>query len=109
MQVLSRRSLLKIASIAIPCEALLSRVEALNSPTERLPVNDSSPAHPPELVREMSIVAPVEREPVRELEHARRAMARPARELEFGDGGEALGAAWHMRNRAIALWWVEQG
>ena len=103
MQALSRRSLLKISSIAIPFQTLLSRMAAFNTPPERLPVNDTFPAHPPELVREMVIVAHFDLQRVRELVEARPALARAAMDWGFGDWEDALGAASHMGNRAIAL------
>ena len=109
MQALSRRSLLKIASASVPCYALLSRIEALASPPERLPVNDTFPAHPPELVREMVIVAHFDLQRVRDLVEARPALARAAMDWGFGDWEDALGAASHMGNRAIALYLIEKG
>jgi hypothetical protein len=108
-QALFRRSLLKIASIAFPFQELLSKMEALNPPHERLPVNDTFPAHPPELVREMVIVAHFDLQHVRELVEARPALARVAVDWGFGDWEDALGAASHMGNRAIALYLIEKG
>jgi hypothetical protein len=108
-QIFSRRSLLKLASIAIPFKALLSSMEALASPSERLPVNDTFPAHPPELVREMVIVSHFDLRRVRELVEARPALARAAMDWGFGDWEDALGAASHMGNRAIAQYLIEKG
>jgi hypothetical protein len=108
-QTLSRRSLLKIASIAIPLQALPSRIEALTPSPEGMPASDTFPAHPPELVREMVIVAHFDLQRVRELVDTRPALARAAMDWGFGDWEDALGAASHMGNRAIALCLIGKG
>lgn len=109
MQVLSRRLLLKLASIAIPSQALLPKLAALNFGLDSLPLNDTFPAHPPELVREMVIAAHFDLKRVRELVESRPALAKAAIDWGFGDWEDALGAASHMGNRGIALYLIEKG
>jgi len=112
LQVLSRRSLLKTASVAIPFQALLPKIEALNEAfyhaPERLPISDTFAAHPPELIREMVIVSHFDLQRVRELVEERPALARAAMDWGFGDWEDALGAASHMGNRGIALYLIEK-
>ena len=55
--MLSRRSLLKIATLMILFQGLLSQLEAFDPAPEHLIVDDTFPAHPPELVRKMVIVS----------------------------------------------------
>jgi hypothetical protein len=109
IRAFSRRSILKFASIAIPFRALLSKAEALDAQPAGLPMNDCFPAHPPELVREMVIVSHFNPQRVRELVEARPALARAAIDWGFGDWEDALGAASHMGNRAIAEYLIEKG
>lgn len=109
IQALSRRSLLKFASIVAPVQELLSKFAVADSQPARVPVNDIFPAHPPELVREMVIVSHFNLQRVRELVEARPALARAAMDWGFGDWEDALGAASHMGNRAIAQYLIEKG
>src|ERR1041385_9238186 len=67
------------------------------------------PAHPPELVREMVIVAHFDLQRVRDLVEARPALARAAIDWGFGDWEDALGAASHVGNRAIAEYLIANG
>src|SRR5215475_7198240 len=109
IQAVPRRALLKFVSIAIPFHALLSKAEGVALPSEHLPVNDTFPAHPAELVREMLIVSHFNLQRVRELVEGRPALARAAIDWGFGDWEDALGAASHTGNRAIAEYLIEKG
>ena len=110
IQAFSRRSLVKFASVALPFQALFSKAELLDAPQPaRLSVNDSFPSHPPELVREMVIVSHFNLPRVREIVGARPALSRAAIDWGFGDWEDALGAASHMGNRAIAEYLTEKG
>jgi hypothetical protein len=110
MRAFSRRSLLRAGSVAFPIHALLGRLRLFaDTQPERLPLNDSFPAHPPELVREMVIVSHFDLKRVRELVEGRPALARAAMDWGFGDWEDALGAASHMGNRAIAEYLIEKG
>src|ERR1041385_1664807 len=60
------------------------------------------PAHPPELVREMVIVAHFDLQRVRDLVEARPALAKAAVDWGFGDWEDALGAASHTGRADIA-------
>jgi hypothetical protein len=109
IQAFPRRALLKFASIAIPFQALLAKEGGMSSQPESMPVNDTFPAHQPELVREMVIVSHFNLQRVRELVEARPALARAAMDWGFGDWEDALGAASHTGNRAIAEYLIERG
>jgi hypothetical protein len=109
IQAFPRRALLKFASIAIPLQALLAKGDGMGSQPESMPVNDTFPAHQPELVREMVIVSHFNLQRVRELVEARPALARAAMDWGFGDWEDALGAASHTGNRAIAEYLIERG
>ena len=110
---LSRRNLVKMASIGFP--VLTTKLSALlgnaTSPPEndRMIVSDIFPAHPPELVREMVTVAHFDLERVKKLLEARPSLARAAWDWGFGDWETALGAASHMGNRPIAEYLISQG
>lgn len=110
----SRRSLLKLASIALPFRTLnplagLTRLKTSSTGGERALVSDIFPAHPPELVREMVTVAHFDLKRVKELVGARPSLARAAWDWGFGDWETALGAASHMGNRGIAEYLISQG
>jgi len=108
IQAVPRRALLKFVSIAIPFHGLLSKAEGVASQSE-LPVNDTFPAHPAELVRETVLVSHFNLQRVRELVEARPALARAAIDWGFGDWEDALGAASHTGNRSIAEYLIERG
>jgi hypothetical protein len=110
----SRRSLLKLASIGFPVGAMKlsgALLVAGSSLPEngRMSVSDIFPAHPPELVREMVTVAHFDLERVKKLLEARPSLARAAWDWGFGDWETALGAASHMGNRPIAEYLISQG
>ena len=111
---LSRRSLLRMASIGFPVattklSAALPGTETSLPENDRMIVSDIFPAHPPELVREMVTVAHFDLERVKKLLEARPSLARAAWDWGFGDWETALGAASHMGNRAIAEYLISQG
>lgn len=110
----SRRSLLQLASVFLPLRAAtrfaaLPGNGSLASGSERLPVSDIFPSHPPELVREMVTVAHFDLERVKEIVEAHSSMANAAWDWGFGDWETALGAASHMGNRPIAEYLISQG
>jgi hypothetical protein len=72
-------------------------------------VLNAFPLHPPEMVREMVTVAHFDVKRVKELVDARPALARAAVDWGFGDWEDALGAASHMGNRAIAEYLLSKG
>jgi hypothetical protein len=72
-------------------------------------VSDQFPSHPAELVREMVTVAHYDLKRVKELAEARPSLARAAWDWGFGDWEDALGAASHMGNRAMAEYLISKG
>src|SRR5215472_9950679 len=111
---LSRRSLLRMASIGFPVattrlSAALPGTEASLPESDRMIVSDIFPAHPPELVREMVTVAHFDLERVKKLLELRPSLALAAGAWGFGDWETALGAASHMGNRPIAEYLISQG
>ena len=72
-------------------------------------VNDTFPAHPPELVRETVSVSHGNVKRVHELVEARPALAKAAWDWGFGDWEDALGAASHVGNREIAEYLISKG
>jgi hypothetical protein len=111
---LSRRTLLKLASIGFPVStikpsAALLETETSNPGSDRMIVSDIFPTYPPELVREMVTVAHFDLQRVKELVDARPALARAAWDWGFGDWETALGAASHMGHRPIAEYLISQG
>ncbi len=110
MLAVSRRSILQLASSVIPLHMLSGLAIAQpSSPAAALPVPDSFPSHPPEMVREMVIVSHFDQQRARELVEMRPALARAAWDWGFGDWETALGAASHMGNRAIAEYLITKG
>jgi hypothetical protein len=114
MKAWSRRSLLQFAAAALPLSALnfrsavaFARLLPDGAPSSL--VLDSFPSHPPELVREMVIVAHYDQKRVRDLLEARPSLARAAWDWGFGDWETALGAASHMGNRPIAEYLIGKG
>lgn len=110
----SRRSVLKLASMALPFSTMkLSEApfgaETSNPRTDRVIISDIFPTHPPELVREMVTVAHFDLKRVKELLEARPSLARAAWDWGFGDWETALGAASHTGNRPIAEYLISQG
>jgi hypothetical protein len=112
----SRRKLLQFAGAMIPLAGLRLTAELL--PFEKLaasPVPDAPaigelfPTQPPELIREMVLVSHFNLNRVKELVGARPSLARAAWDWGFGDWEEALGAASHMGNRAIAEFLIANG
>jgi hypothetical protein len=116
LNVWSRRSLLKLASIALPVgtPGLRPRVPGLefadkeDSPN-RESVTDLFPTQPPELAREMVTVAHFDLKRVKELVEARPSLARASWDWGFGDWEDALGGASHMGNRPIAEYLMAAG
>jgi hypothetical protein len=113
---LSRRHLLRLASSSLALPLLMSPLgpaPALGAaPTPEapaLPISDLFPSHPPELVREVVLVAHFDLNRLKELVDARPALAKAAWDWGFGDWEDALGAASHMGNRAIAEYLIAKG
>lgn len=118
----SRRSMLKFAAAVIPLPAAALSLRrfgldtaalgtvALDTPVREGPAPaESFPSHPPELVREMVLVSHFNLARVKEIVEARPALARAAYDWGFGDWEDALGAASHMGNRAIAEYLIAKG
>lgn len=109
----SRRSLLKVASAIVPFKLLgyplAPRAFDVTSDPPGVPLADTFPSHPPELVREMVTVAHFDLKRVRQLVEARPSLARAAWDWGFGDWESALGAASHMGNRPIAEYLIAKG
>jgi hypothetical protein len=111
---LSRRSLLRIASLGFPVRTLklpagMFEAETSNPRSDRMIISDVFPAHPPELAREMVTVAHFDLQRVKELVSTRQSLAKAAWDWGFGDWETALGAASHMGNRPIAEYLISQG
>jgi len=102
MLTLTRRGLWRFAPLALP---FAGRAVA----AETLPVTDSFPSHPPEMVREMVTVAHGNFKRAKELVDARPSLAKAAIDWGFGDWEDALGAASHVGNREIALYLIDKG
>jgi hypothetical protein len=113
MSLLSRRTLLQIASAIVPAQlagwpGLLSAQSAPGSAPVATPP-DAFPQHPAEMVREVVLVSHFNEKRLRELVDARPALARAAYDWGFGDWETALGAASHMGNRPIAEYLLSKG
>jgi hypothetical protein len=67
------------------------------------------PTQSPELAREMVLVSHFDFDRVKALVEARPSLARAAWDWGFGDWEEALGAASHTGNRAIAEYLISKG
>ena len=111
-----RRSFLKLASVVLPASlfGIPSRMfgAALPenaAPSTDMPVAEQFPMHPPELVREVVILSHFDPNRVREMVEARPSLARAAWDWGFGDWEDALGAASHTGNRAIAEYLISKG
>lgn len=123
----TRRSLLKFAAIVMPASGMgfAGRLAGLEGPgrgstlekgqTKQAqqssgdPVTELFPTQPPELVREMVLVAHYDLKRVKELVEARPSLARAAWDWGFGDWEDGLGAASHMGNRAMAEYLISKG
>src|ERR1051326_705792 len=120
----SRRSLLKWASLGVPASTLRmpsaaafgagrflagrNGTQADGAPADNI-VSDIFPAPPPELVREMVTVAHFDLTRVKQLLAAHPSLARAGWDWGFGDWETPLGAASHMGNRAMAEYLISQG
>jgi hypothetical protein len=98
-----RRSFWILAPLTVP---LVSRTSAA---AVSEPVADTFPTQPPDLVRETVAVAHGNFKRLRELVDARPALAKAAWDWGFGDWEDALGAASHTGQRAIAEYLIEKG
>jgi hypothetical protein len=114
-RMVSRRTLLQFVSAVVPLHAwnlnLFAQPQGSSvqiAPTEHS-VSDAFPSHPPELVREMVTVAHFNLKRVQELVGSWPSLARAAWDWGFGDWEDALGAASHMGNRAIAEYLISKG
>ena len=67
-----------------------------------LPIADSFPVQPAEIVREMVTVAHFDLKRVKELVESRASLAKACWDWGFGDWESAIGAASHVGNHAIA-------
>jgi len=107
----SRRSLLRLASVALPFGGIgfRSTLAEKGSSSDRILVTDLFPTQPPELTREMATVSHFNLSRVKELVEARPSLARASWDWGFGDWESALGAASHMGNRAIAEYLISSG
>jgi hypothetical protein len=108
-----RRDLLKVASAAIPMGALKFglRIPSLDLSGENLhlPIADSFPGQPAELVREMVTVSHFDLKRVMELVESRPSLAKACWDWGFGDWESAIGAASHMGNRPMAEYLISKG
>jgi hypothetical protein len=107
----SRRSLLRLASVALPFGGIgfRSPLAEKGGSSDRILVTDLFPTQPPELTREMVTVSHFNLNRVRELVEAQPSLARTSWDWGFGDWESALGAASHMGNRAIAEYLISNG
>ena len=108
-----RRDLLKFASAAIPMAGLKLglRMPGLGADgvNLHLPIADSFPVQPAEIVREMVTVAHFDLKRVKELVESRASLAKACWDWGFGDWESAIGAASHVGNRAIAEYLISKG
>jgi hypothetical protein len=112
----SRRSLLKLASVALPYGSIGFRlpmagmeVADQGDSSNREAVTDMFPTQSPELTREMVTVSHFNLNHVKELVQSRPSLARASWDWGFGDWESALGAASHMGNRPIAEYLISKG
>jgi hypothetical protein len=115
-RVRSRRSLLKLASVAVPIGSLGFRLPMAGmevsdkvDSSNREAVTDMFPTQSPELTREMVTVSHFNVSRVKELVQSRPSLARASWDWGFGDWESALGAASHMGNRPIAEYLISKG
>jgi len=105
MVVVSRRHVLKAAAAVVP---LVASPLSAQAPSVA-PLADSYPMQPADVVLEMVIVAHTNLKRVQELVGKWPALARAAVDWGFGDWEDALGAASHTGNRAIAEYLIVNG
>jgi hypothetical protein len=105
MVVVSRRHVLKAAAAVVP---LIASPVSAQAPAVA-PLAESFPRQPADVVQEMVVVAHTNLKRVQELVGKWPALARAAVDWGFGDWEDALGAASHMGNRAIAEWLIANG
>lgn len=110
----TRRSLLRFASVVLPIRALgisapLLGMENAAAANDSMPVRDTFPSQPAELVREMVTVAHFDLKRVKELVEARPSLSIAGWDWGFGDWETPLGAASHMGNRPIAEYLLSRG
>jgi hypothetical protein len=105
MVVVSRRQILKAAAAVVP---LVASPVSAQAPAVA-PLADSYPRQPADAVQEMVVVAHTNLKRVQELVGKWPALARAAMDWGFGDWEDALGAASHMGNRAIAEYLIANG
>jgi hypothetical protein len=108
-----RRDLLKFASVAIPMGPLkmglpMSGLEP-DAVNIRLPIADTFPAQPVEIVRELVTVSHFDLKRVKELVESRPSLAKACWDWGFGDWESAIGAASHMGNRPMAEYLISKG
>ena len=115
---IGRRSLLKAApaAVALAATGLSARAFGAALPASATseggiatPMSDVFPSHAPELVREVVTVAHFNLNRLKEVVDERPALAKAAWDWGFGDWEDALGAASHMGNRAIAEYLIGKG
>jgi hypothetical protein len=110
----SRRKMLGATSALIPMKVLGSRLsflslDATDGNRDLVLVADTYPNQSPELVRELVTVSHFDLKRVRELVDAQPSLARATQDWGFGDWEDALGAASHTGNRAIAEYLISKG
>lgn len=110
----SRRGLLQLASVILPLRAAsfsaaLFGIETPDAGSDGISVRDNYPSYPPELVRELVLVAHFDLRRVKELVEAHQSLAVAAWDWGFGDSESALGAASHVGNRPIAEYLISKG
>src|SRR5262249_60674058 len=103
----SRRSLLKFASVFVPMNALALRRQPPDPALDgdgnisAMPIADTFPSQPHELVREMVTVSHFDLNRVKELVEGRPSLARAAWHWGCGDWEAALEAASHTAYHGI--------
>jgi hypothetical protein len=106
--VLSRRGFLRFGALTLPVGGTAYQLAGPPDPPDS-PVPDIYPRQSPDMVREMVAVSHGNLTRVRELVEAHPSLARAAWDWGFGDFEDALGAASHVGNRAIAEYLIARG
>lgn len=108
-----RRDLLKFASGVIPMIALKDGLRIAGAEPDGanlcLPIADTFPSQPAEIVREMVTVSHFDLKRVKELVESRPSLAKACWDWGFGDWESAIGAASHMGNRPMAEYLILKG
>jgi hypothetical protein len=108
-----RRDVLKLASAVIPMGALKVGwgVPSLERDMVNLhlPIADTFPGQPAEIVREMVTVSHFDLKRVKELVESRPSLAKACWDWGFGDWESAIGAASHMGNHPMAEYLMSKG